>query len=215
MLTEDYLMRQIRLFTAALARALGLKTMQLHQDAIWVLDQALEQLFGLPLDVLNRMDDNSLMAAVRGQDKNDLSRLRMAAELYSEQGELYHGLQEPGESSWRLVRALNLYLEVELSGGASGFAPAAEKINPLVDRLGYERIPPDLLYPLFGWAEQTAQTQLAVNTLVRLLEVYPDEAELKEEGSNFLQDIRQNATLADPANACLNLDHLEELLASR
>ncbi len=214
MLTEDYLMRQIRLFTAAVAKALGLKTMQLHQDAIWVLDQAIEQLFGLPLDVLNRMDDTSLIAAARSQDKNDLSRLRMAAELYGEQGELYHGLQEPGESSWRLIRALNLYLEVELSGGAAGFPPADEKILTLVDRLGYERIPADLLYPLFGWAQQAENPRLAVNTLIHLLEAYPDQPELRDEGRTYLEELHQSGRLADPEYSQLKLDRLEELLAA-
>jgi len=214
MLTEDNLMRQIRLFTAALARALGLRSMQLHQDAIWVLDQALEQLFGLSIDVLKGLDDTSLIAAVRTQDKDDLSRLRMAAELYHEQGELFAGLQEPGESIWRLVRSLNLYLEVELSGGVSGFSPPSENIRSLVDRLGLAQTPPDLLYPLLGWAQQADIPPLAVPIFIRLLEAYPGQPELVAEGEAYLNDLQISGRLADPDNAGLNLARLKELLTS-
>lgn len=186
MLTEDYLMRQIRLFVAALAKALGFKALELYSDALWVINQALEQLFGLQVDVIDRMDDDSLIAATRNQDHSDLSRLRMAAELYQEAGEIHLALGQPREGIWRLVRALNLYLEVELSGGVDGFTPAAQKIPLLLSTLGFENLPEALDYPLFGWAYQANQPWLGVKPLLRLLNAFPGQPELVEEGRSFL-----------------------------
>ena len=47
MLTEDYLIRQINLAIAALAKILGFKTAGQYQAALYEIDQLLEQLIGL------------------------------------------------------------------------------------------------------------------------------------------------------------------------
>ena len=52
MLTEDYLIRLIRLGTVAMARLMGLKAQLLYQDAMYLLNQTLEEVFGMRADLV-------------------------------------------------------------------------------------------------------------------------------------------------------------------
>lgn len=47
-ITEDYILRMISLATAALLRAIGLRKGGQYEQAEQAIDQALEQLLGLP-----------------------------------------------------------------------------------------------------------------------------------------------------------------------
>ena len=57
MLTEDYLMRMINQAIAALLKVAGLKKAGRNQEALEVIEQAFEQLLGLPASLVEQMDE--------------------------------------------------------------------------------------------------------------------------------------------------------------
>jgi len=187
MLTEDYLMRILRLATAALARAVGLKAVELYQDAIWVIDQALEQLVGLRIDLINNLDDNSLLAALTKEGEIDLERLYMAADLIREQADIYEKVGMGGESQWRFVRALTFYLEVALHGGTENFPPPNEPIESLVHHLTLKQLPAATLFSLYAYSEERGQFMQAEESLLRLISELGPRDDLREELASFYQ----------------------------
>jgi len=187
MLTEDYLMRMLRLATAALARAVGLKAVELYQDAIWVINQALEQLIGLRIDLINSLDDASVLESLRKEGEIDLDRLYIAADLVREQADIYEKMGMAVESQWRFIRALTFYLEVALHGGTENFPPAEERIDPLVNHLVGKQLPAETLFSLYAYSEERGKFGQAEDSLLRLISELGQTNDLQEELSSFYQ----------------------------
>jgi hypothetical protein len=167
-LTEDYLMRQINLALAVLARALGLKTAGQYQAAHTVLDQMLEELFGLHAGLIKQLDDRSLFDALTSQGTLDNDRLMIAAELFLEKGELFELQKNDPESYWQRLRALNFYLEAALSGGPANFPDPREKIQALSAKLDSHALPAETLFSLFSYHELAGDYARAGQLLDRL-----------------------------------------------
>ena len=157
-------MRLIRLATVALARIVGLKASGLYQDALMVIDQVLEQVFGLRPELVRNMDESSLLESLTNIDGLDTDRLYLGAELFHEEAEIFTALGQPEEASWRYQRALSFYLEVVLNGGAVNFPEPHEKIQNLVNLL-QNKIPPKVSLLLFEYYEQVGKVVLAERTL--------------------------------------------------
>jgi hypothetical protein len=181
MLTEDYLMRILRLATAALARAVGLKAVELYQDALWVLDQAIEQLLGLRIDLFNRLDDTSVLASLTRDGELDLDRLNMAAELVHEQADVYRKMSMPEESRWRYARALTFYLEAALRGGMENFPLADERIASLVQDTSIDQLPAETVFSLYAYYESRGEFNPAEACLLLLKKEFVGNDDLQGE----------------------------------
>jgi hypothetical protein len=187
MLTEDYLMRMLRLATAALARAIGLKAVELYQDAIWVIDQALEQLLGMRIDLINSLDDASLLASLTRDGEIDLDRLTVAADLLREQAEIYEKMNMASESEWRSVRALTFYLESALHGGSESYPAIVDHIEALIHRLAGIKLPVDTLFSLYAYSEERGLFTRAEDSLRRLINALGMREDLVQELADFYQ----------------------------
>jgi len=151
MLTEDYLMRLIRLATQVFLRILGLKSQGLYQDALYAIDQMLEQITGLRADLLQRLDDDSLINAFSTANGLDADRLILAADFIQQQAEIYALTGQPDEARSLSLRALNCYLAAMLEASPSEVPAPDEKIQILVDTLGLQALPPATLVRLFDY----------------------------------------------------------------
>jgi tetratricopeptide (TPR) repeat protein len=191
MLTDDYLMRMIRLATAALAQALGLKAVTLYQDALMVLDRALEQILGLPAQILHRMDDQGIISLCTTSEGINLDQVNIVAQLFQAEGEIYESVKDPAESSWRFLRALNLYLELFLNEDLTSSPEPDERIDFLVARFPQGSLPTDIQYPLFYYYEKCRAFSSAIQVLDSLIRLNPDSAELRAEQSDFFQRLAQ------------------------
>jgi len=185
MLTEDYLMRYIRLATAVLARILGLKQSLLYTDALYLIDQTLEQLLGLKSDLFNSLDDASILALLTDEERTDTDRLVLVADLTREQADIYQQVQNPAESRWRFYRALNFYLEAQLRGGPEKLPSPDGKILELAGQLGFQGMPQEIAFSLYSYYDQTGRFALAGDTLNALLADAGPVSELVEEARRF------------------------------
>jgi hypothetical protein len=116
MFTEDYLMRIINQALAALLTAIGLKKRGKYKEARQAVEQAVEWLTGLQAGVVDQMDDDSILSLLTVEERLDVARLAVLADLYWEQGEnlLELGEAAPGEAA--CARALRFTLEAALAG---------------------------------------------------------------------------------------------------
>ena len=96
MFTEDYLMRIISQAVAALMSAIGLKKAGKYSEALQALDQAYEQLSGLPAAVFKQLDDTNLLAALTVQGQLDIGRLAVLADIFREEADVLDSRHLPG-----------------------------------------------------------------------------------------------------------------------
>jgi hypothetical protein len=138
MFTEDYLMRIINQAFAALMIAIGLRKAGKYSEAQQAIQQAIEQLTTLPANIVDQMEDSSILSMLAAQGQLDVGRLAILADIYQEQGELFSGQDQAAQSQTAFARALRFILEVVLSEADNLSTNNIGKVAFLVQRLeGY------------------------------------------------------------------------------
>jgi hypothetical protein len=183
-LTEDYLVRQINIYLAAIGRILGFKTAYMYLEAKQAIDEALEEIFGLPANLVREMDDPALLNAVTYAGVMNLDKIQAAAEVFRLEGELAEMRGQPGQAIFSFQRALNFFLDAALNGGAWNLPFPEEQIQMLARRLSGEKLEPEILYGLYLFARQQGLWKLAEEWLQRM-EAEPD---LQEEAGRLRQE---------------------------
>jgi hypothetical protein len=171
--SEDYILRMIRLATAALAQIIGLKKGGQYPQAQQAIDQALEEVLGLKADLIRAMDDESLLSALTQQERLDTDRLIILADLFFEEADILSRQGNPTASQASALRALNFYLDVVLEWGAERITKKFEKIEILVDALGDQNLPPQTLFALYFYYEQVGEISIA-RQMLEILKGFPD-----------------------------------------
>ena len=131
MLTEDYIMRMINQALAVLMIALGFKRTGHYNKALDAFDQAVESLLGLNTHLANQLDDNLLLNMLTFQEKIDVDRLLVLAEIYHEEAEVYLLQGRLEGNQFAAQRSLRLYLEAALASEADPNLDLIQKIELL------------------------------------------------------------------------------------
>ncbi len=182
MFTEDYLMRIINQAIATLMTVIGLRKAGKYSEARQAIQQAIEQLTTLPTNLVDQMEDGSILSMLIVQGQLDVGRLAILADLYQEQGEILSKLDQPDQGCIAFARALRFVLEVTLSEAANLSTENIGKIEVLVQRLKGRALP--------------VETQLALSDYCqRLLE--KDDQSLAAAGTSRKQVRQTLARLKD------------------
>lgn len=168
MLTEDYLMRMINQAVAVLLKLAGLKKDGKYPEAQQAIDQALELLFNMRADIIKRLDDESLLQALTVQDRLDVARLGIVADLFKEEGDILAAQGQLPESRKSYLRALTCHLETGFHEPSVPSGELAKKIEPLVQALGLQDLPDGTLWTLFCYYEQTGAVAQARDAITRM-----------------------------------------------
>jgi hypothetical protein len=141
MLTEDYIMRMINQVLAVFLQALGLKKAGQFSQALQAFDQAVESLLGLRASLVKQLEDRQLLALLTFQDKLDVDRLLVLADIYSEEGEVLALQGQPEQSQFAAQRGLRLYLEAALATKTKPTLKLVQKIEAQRSRLSAQDLP--------------------------------------------------------------------------
>ena len=141
MFTEDYLMRIINQAIAALMTAAGLRKAGKYSEARQAIHQAIEQLTSLPANLVEQMDDASLLSMLTTQGQLDVGRLAILADLYREDGEILLQSNQTSQGNAALARALRFILEVALADAAGLSNENIGKAEILLQRLNAGELP--------------------------------------------------------------------------
>jgi hypothetical protein len=161
-------MRMINQAVAALVAIAGFKKAGQYQQAQQAIDQALEQLLGLRADLIHRLDDEAILRALTRQDKLDVERLALVADLFKEEGDVLAAQGQAANSQASYLRALNFYLEAGLADETPPPPALTQKAWALAIQLGPPALPDDTLWALFCYAEQAGQYNSAESALSHL-----------------------------------------------
>jgi tetratricopeptide (TPR) repeat protein len=131
MLTEDYIMRMISQVLAVIMTALGLKKAGKYREALQSFAQAKEILLGMDANIMDQVDEAAVLDLLTNRGNLDLDRLRLLADIYSEEGEIYHLQGLTDNSQFAYQRGLRLYLEAVLAGDTGMSVELIDKIEVL------------------------------------------------------------------------------------
>jgi hypothetical protein len=168
MFTEDYLMRIINQAFAALMIAIGLRKAGKYAEALQAVQQAIEQLTTLPANLVDQMDDSSVLSMLSAQGKLDVGRLAILADIYQEEGEILYKEEKPGQGGAAFARSLRFILEVTLAEDANLSNENIGKVSNLVQRLEGISLPVDTQLALSDYymrlLEKDDQSLIAAGT---------------------------------------------------
>ena len=182
MFTEDYLMRILNQAIAALMTAIGLRKAGKYSEARQAILQAIEQLTTLPANLVEQMEDGSLLNILRTQGLLDAGRLAILGDLYMELAEILFNLDQAVQGSISLASALRFYLEAALFEAANLSTENIGKVVVLLQRLEERALP--------------VETQLALSDYYqRLLEM--DDESFVAAGTSRTQVSQRLAKLQD------------------
>lgn len=185
MLTEDYLIRQINIFLAALARIIGFRTAYMYTQARIAIDEALEELFGIRANLLHQLDDQKLLESLTNLEILDTDRLHLAADLFKEDGELRAATGDEGGARASFQRALNFYIDVVMHGGGKHLPIPDEQIETLYQLLKDQPLDPDTWFGIYLYADEQRQYKRAAAALEALLAFDDVQDQVKSEAHAF------------------------------
>jgi hypothetical protein len=105
-LRDDYIIRLIKQVAAFVSRIAGLRREGQYEQALQESGRAFDELFDLPHDIVDAVDTPSLAAILRTPEN-----MRLAAQLFREEGHIYQGKRDPLAAAVKYRRAFELYLE--------------------------------------------------------------------------------------------------------
>jgi hypothetical protein len=178
MLTEDYFMRIINQMLAVLTKIIGLKDAGQYQEAQQIINQSLEQLLGMPSDLLKQMDDSSIMNILTTQGELVSDRLYMVANLYELEGDLLTDQNRISEANLDYLRALTIYLDIALKGENQYSSELNYKIEQLQLKLIDQELTVDIYYRLFDYYEQLGKYNFVENQISNLFLAHEDPSEI-------------------------------------
>jgi tetratricopeptide (TPR) repeat protein len=187
MYQEDFILRLIRMATAAIARAMGYKTIGEYRMAIEVLDQMLEDVLGMSAMLVHSMEDDSLLDALSNQNGLDTDRLYIVADLLKAEGDIYAEQHEHEDAQQRYMRALVLYLEGVLADSPEIGGGPVEKIENLLKLVPEFDLDPETRFSLFMYLDGSGAYRRAEATLQGLLEKTGLKDELRPEFVAFYE----------------------------
>ncbi len=189
MFTEDYLMRIINQVLAALMNAIGLRKAGKYSEARQMIEQAIQQLTGLSADLIDQLDDASILSMLTTGGQLDIERLAVLGDLYQEEGAISFELGQPVLGIFATARALRFILEVVLADDSRLAPESMVKIEVLVQKLKQNPLPVD--------------TQLALSDYYRRL-LDRDDRTLSAGGMSRKQIDQTLARLQDQIDSSMN-----------
>lgn len=197
MYRRDYIMRQIEFMVEVLQRLGGLVDERRYPAAMTVIDESLEQLFGLNGTLVTRLFGREPLSQLTFGEEADLSQAKLiaAAALLQEAGDIQveQGAEEASFTSY--ASALELLLAALLSDDGSPLPEYAPDVAELTAVLAPFHLPRHLNQLLLRFYHQQRQYDEAENVLFEMLEAEPAEASILEQGITFYRLILAESDL--------------------
>jgi hypothetical protein len=210
--TEDFILRMINQAVAVLLQIIGFRQAKKYQEAQQAIDQSLEQLIGLRADLLKQLDDEVILRILTLQDRLDIERVVVVADLFKAEGDILADQNRMEESHQNYLRALIFYLEAGLNDQNISPPPKlVEQVEWLVGQTVMQPLPDDIQWSLYNYYEHStdyAKAEVALEELANRPGLYAD---LKDEMIAFYQRLLAVSS-ADQAPIQIDQEQIQEKL---
>jgi hypothetical protein len=141
--SEDYIIRLIQQLVAFIAHITRLNRNGEHDKALAAVERTWGELFDVPREMLDAVDTPSLVAMLR-----EPAKIRLAAQLFVEEGRALAGKGDPLSAAVRFRRALELFLEARAGDPAGEVAIARDSDDATIQEL-LRIVPRETLAPRY------------------------------------------------------------------
>lgn len=186
MLSEDRFLWLFNLAITGLLNAIKLRTAGQFQEAQDVIENTIEEFFGLSTTLIHTIDDYSLLESLRQNDELRQESVIIAGDLFHEAGLINSDLNQPGKAGDSYQRALFFYLEAAFLE-AENPPDLGDKIKGVCQLVDADTLSIDLQLGMYDFYEREADYQQAYRMLNRLLSNPQVGGELEQEARSFYQ----------------------------
>jgi len=184
MLSEDRFLWLFNLAITGLLNAIKLRTAGQFQEAQDVIENTIEEFFGLSTTLIRGIDDYSLLDSLRQNDELVQASVITAGDLFQEEGLTNLELNQPGKAGDSFKRALFFYLEAAFLESETP-ADLVDKINGVCQFIPPGSLSIDLQLGLYDFYEREGDYHQAYQMLNRLLSDPQVRDELLDETRSF------------------------------
>lgn len=191
MYRRDYIMRQIEFMVEVMQQLSGLAAEKRHQAAMTVINESLEELFGLNGTLLTRLFGREPLSQLTFGEEADLSQAKLiaAAALLQEAGDIQAEQGAEDDSFTSYASALELLLTALLNHDGEPLPEYAPDVEELTAVLAPFHLPLHLNQLLLRYYHKTGQYDEAENVLFDALEETPEDEATIKMGITFYQII--------------------------
>ena len=207
MFRQDFIMRMIRTFINALVLLVRLKKERQPEEARRLISQTWEDLFGLPVETIDSLSEQTLMAMVKNTTVLNVDTCVMVARLYKETGEIAALEQKEDDRYRNFIKSLNVYLDIALDPSITvetfhlsvdtmqdevdGLIIPHHDIEDLARKLAQYTLPIGTQRLLFRYFEKFGYFGRAEDVLFDLLDYDPTDAGTIDDGFHFYRRLLQ------------------------
>ena len=213
MIRNDYLMRLTEQFTQSLAIALGFQRARDYSKALSVIQNTLQQIFGVDATFLEAIHEEDLLILLRSSGALDPDRTVMIAALEKLAGEIHEAQGQEEDAYYAYLKSLTLYLEVLLSDEDTLLKDYIPEIDSLLVKFTDYDLSCETKFRLLLYYEKTGNYGGAEDVLYELLEDEETGSEMLREGIGFYRRLLLKSDVELIAGQ-LPRDEVEEGLAS-
>jgi Family of unknown function (DUF6483) len=206
MLRKDYLLRQIEMLSAFVARLLKMRSSGDEQGAIDEIEQAYQSLFGLESRLISLMPNEFLLGKLRSGEYLDADQGFTLAVVMREDAANYLAQDDMLEHYQRLTRSLKVFLAIALEHNLAPEQAALYQVDTVLAQMADYALPVDLQNDLFHYFEDEGQFARAEDELHELIDISDSNPQVIEDGISFYEWL---LTLSDPELEAGNLPRTE------
>lgn len=208
MVNKDYILRIAERVGRELAIILGLRKANKQENALIYVDDLFLNTVGLTSSFINSLSDEALLQILSPLGTLNVDKCLWVAALLKAEGDVYADLHNDNESYYRYLKALNLFLTVQLSEGHKTAAFFVET-DELIQRLADYDLPDNSKEKLFSYYELSGHYAKAEDILFELLDSSNATTPSLVRGRAFYERLARK-TDADLAAGNLSRDELAE-----
>jgi hypothetical protein len=187
LLHDDYLMRLLRPFVAAIAQILFLTKEREAQKALQVINTTSEKLLGLNAALLTLLSDRYLLDLLEKDTDYGALRCVILAALLKQEADVYAMMGDEDAAITRRIKALHIYMQILPIHAVPDAASHLPLLIDIADHLRGFAIDPDLRRALQAYFESQNQYAQAENIVFDLIETSPDTQDAIINGITFYQ----------------------------
>ena len=209
---KDYLMRMVKEFTIAITKIMGLKAENKIEESQEVLSDTLKHFTELNIEVIEVLPYDIFIHKVSGNMINTEKYL-MLGELLIQQADIYEIKGEKSRAKNLYSKSFSIMINILLNDDTPVSEMNKEKINELIEKIGWYNLPNESKLMLFEYYELTKNYAKAEDVLFNLIKTNTESDDILAKGKAFYERLI-NKDQAELEEGNLPIDEVLEGLAN-